>query len=118
MTVLTASIARGLDADRLTRHGAAATLSLLEPAGSSARGYVLLATVLVGWTFVDGGFGQPYAVSVAESATVTAALVKRASAVSIGGNVFEVDPQGADRPRSAQAAVWTLYVHPTEQIYP
>lgn len=115
----TAMVARDLEARRRRKHGASATLVLLEPAAYSSRGYVSLGTVAYGWDYTDPQADQPIRLQVAEgSSPAIAATLRKVSAVAITGAVYEVEPKGTDKPRETTRRVWEYFARPVEASFP
>lgn len=118
MPDFTAALAKGLDARRRVFFGASATLSLMDYARPERRGYDVICDVSAGWHLSGGKeIDEPMILEVAESATVTADLLDKATVFGINGKIYKMVENGRQAPSYPAKRIWRFQVTPTgEQV--
>lgn len=117
MPDFTNSLAAGLDARRKVFYGATATLVLLDHARPGRRGYDAILPVTRGWHLAQSGDGELPVLELAESALVTAELIKKTVAFAINGKVYKTDANNFTAPTYPNKRVWKFTVKPTGEDY-
>jgi hypothetical protein len=124
MLNLTPVIARAkLDTLRKLFHGEAATLCLLDHARPNRRGYDVLIDVLGGWHLHSGkDIGEALVLEIAETETVTRALLDKAVAfgiyvpsISDPAKVWAIVEDGRKAPTYPAKRIWVFVVSSTDE---
>jgi hypothetical protein len=117
MPDFTAALAKGLDARRRIFHGTSPTLALLDHARPNRRGYDALCIVPDGWHYSGGReIDEPIILHIAESETVTAEKLNKATAFGINGKVWIIEENGRQAPTYPAMRIWRFSVKPSGEF--
>lgn len=117
MPNFTKPISKGMNAKRKVLLGKELSLALLNHAPPTDRGYSKLADVAEGWHLKRGGINEVSTLEIAESVTVTAELIKKTVAFSIGGKVWKRVENEYSSPVGTSFRVWRFNVQPTGEQF-